>query len=519
VHGVELVLISLLVAVSVLSAASRAIGVPYPIVLVLGGLVMGFIPGVPEVELDPELVLVIFLPPLLYSAAFFASLRDLRYDLRSISLMAVGLVIATACAVAVVAHALIDDLPWAAAFALGAIVAPTDPLAAIEVGRRVGLPRRLATILEGESLINDGSALVIYRVAVLAVGGTFSYADAGARFVLGAAGGIAIGLAVGWVIAEIRKRLDDPPVEVTISILSGYAAYVPAERIGASGVIAAVTIGIYIGWRAPEISNPRQRIAGFSMWTILTFLLNALLFVLIGLQLPLILEGLQDEPIGELLGVAAAVSLVVIACRMVWVHVITYAIRALDRRASQVARRGTWQGRVVTGWAGMRGAVSLAAALALPADFPARDQLLFITFGVIFATLVLQGLTLPAVIRWSGVHDDGAEAEEELLARRRATEAALTRLDELEALDWTRDDTIERMRGLYRYRTSRLAARTTDDEGDYEHRSVKYQKMVRDVLDAQRRAVVELRNTGQISNDVMHRIERELDLEDERLEI
>ena len=480
---------------------------------------MGFIPGVPEVELDPELVLVIFLPPLLYSAAFFASLRDLRYDLRSISLMAVGLVIATACAVAVVAHALIDDLPWAAAFALGAIVAPTDPLAAIEVGRRVGLPRRLATILEGESLINDGSALVIYRVAVLAVGGSFSYADAGARFVLGAAGGIAIGLAVGWVIAEIRKRLDDPPVEVTISILSGYAAYVPAERIGASGVIAAVTIGIYIGWRAPEISNPRQRIAGFSMWTILTFLLNALLFVLIGLQLPLILEGLKDEPIGELLGVAAAVSLVVIACRMVWVHVITYAIRALDRRASQVARRGTWQGRVVTGWAGMRGAVSLAAALALPADFPARDQLLFITFGVIFATLVLQGLTLPAVIRWSGVHDDGAEAEEELLARRRATEAALTRLDELEALDWTRDDTIERMRGLYRYRTSRLAARTTDDEGDFEHRSVKYQKMVRDVLDAQRRAVVELRNTGQISNDVMHRIERELDLEDQRLEI
>ena len=462
---------------------------------------------------------MIFLPPLLYSAAFFASLRDLKYDLRSISLMAVGLVIATACAVAVVAHALIDGLPWAAAFALGAIVAPTDPLAAIEVGRRVGLPRRLATILEGESLINDGTALVIYRVAVVAVGGTFSLADAGARFVLGAAGGIAIGLAVGWVIAEIRKRLDDPPVEVTISILSGYAAYVPAERIGASGVLAAVTIGIYIGWRAPEISNPRQRIAGYSMWTILTFLLNALLFVLIGLQLPLILEGLQDEPMGELLGVAAAVSFVVIACRMVWVHVSTYAIRMLDRRASQVARRGSWRGRVVVGWAGMRGAVSLAAALALPADFPARDQLLFITFGVIFATLVLQGLTLPAVIRWSGVHDDGAEAEEELLARRRATEAALTRLDELEALDWTRNDTIERMRGLYRYRTSRLAARTTDDEGDYEHRSVKYQKMVRDVLDAQRRAVVELRNTGQISNDVMHRIERELDLEDERLEI
>ena len=524
-HGVELVLISLLVSVAVLAAAARAIGIPYPIVLVLGGLVMGFVPGIPEVELDPELVLVVFLPPLLYSAAFFASLRDLRYDIRSISLLAIGLVIATACAVAVVAHALIDGLPWAAAFALGAIVAPTDPLAAIEIGRRLGLPRRISTILEGESLINDGTALVIYRVAVGAVGGAFSLTDAGLKFVLGAAGGIAIGLAAGWVIAELRKRLDDPPVEVTISILSGYAAYVPAERVGASGVIAAVTIGIYIGWRAPEISTARQRVAGYSMWTILTFLLNALLFVLIGLQLPLILEGLQDEPLGELIGIAAVISAVVIGSRLVWMHLMTGAIRALDRRPSQRERRGTWRGRMVGGWAGMRGAVSLAAALALPSDFPARDQLLFITFGVILATLVLQGLTLPAVIRWSGVHDDGAEAAEELLARRRATEAALAHLDELESQEWTRDDTVERMRGMYRYRVRRLNARAgepaEDDDGDadYEHRSRKYQKMVRSVLDAQRRAVVELRNQGEISNDVMHRIERELDLEDERLEI
>jgi monovalent cation/hydrogen antiporter len=523
VHGVELVLISLLVAVSVLAVAARAIDVPYPILLVLGGLVMGFVPGIPEVELDPELVLVVFLPPLLYSAAFFASLRDLKYDLRSISLMAIGLVIATACAVAVVAHALIDGLPWAAAFALGAIVAPTDPLAAIEIGRRLGLPRRLNTVIEGESLINDGTALVIYRVAVGAIGGSFSLAEAGLQFVAGALGGIAIGLAVGWVIAEIRKRLDDPPVEVTISLLTGYAAYVPAERAGASGVLAAVTIGIYVGWRAPEISSARQRVAGYSMWTILTFLLNALLFVLIGLQLPLILEGLRDEPLGELLGVAAAVAAVVIACRLAWVHFMTGLIRAVDRRQSQLARRGSWQSRTVVGWAGMRGAVSLAAALALPADFPARDQLLFVTFGVIFATLVLQGLTLPAVIRWSGVHDDGAEAEEELLARRRATEAALEHLDALETQEWTRDDTVERMRGMYRYRVRRLNARAgerEDDDGDdYEHRSRKYQKMVRSVLDAQRRAVVELRNRGEISNEVMHRIERELDLEDERLEI
>jgi len=210
-----------------------------------------------------------------------------------------------------------------------------------------------------------------------------------------------------------------------------------------------------IGWAAPQISTASMRLQGYAVWEILTFLLNALLFVLIGLQLPLILDGLKDEPKGELVGIAVAIAVVVIACRMIWVHVITAAIRTLDRRASQVARRGTWQGRVVTGWAGMRGAVSLAAALALPADFPARDQLLFITFAVILATLVLQGLTLPAVIRWSGVHDDGAEEAEVLLARRRATEAALAKIDELESEQWPYEDTLDRMRRMYRYRSRR----------------------------------------------------------------
>ncbi len=519
-HGVEIVIVCLLVAVAALAGVARKLDVPYPIVLVVGGLGMGFLPFLPDVELDPDLVLVIFLPPLLYSAAFFASLRDLKYDLRTISLLAIGLVIATACAVAVVAHALIDGLPWAAAFALGAIVAPTDPLAATEIASRLGVPRRARVILEGESLINDGTALVIYRVAVGAVGGAFSIAEAGWEFVAGAVGGVLIGLVVGWVIAEVRKRIEDPPVEVTISILTGYAAYVPAERIGASGVLAAVTVGIYVGWRAPEISSPRQRIAGYSMWTILTFMLNALLFVLIGLQLPLILDSI-DSPLGELAWIAFLVCLVVVATRMAWVHVITWLIRALDRRASQVARRGTWRGRVVAGWAGMRGAVSLAAALALPTDFPARDELLFITFAVIFVTLVVQGLTLPALIRWSGEHDDGSDEREELLARRRATEAALERIEELKALEWTRDDTLDRMRQLYEFRTRRFAVLAGDGESeeDIESRSRRYQKVVRQVLDAQRAAIVQLRNSGEISNEVMHRIERELDLEDERLEI
>jgi len=521
-HDVELVLIVLLVAVAGLGTVSRLLDIPYPIVLVVGGLLLGFVPGIPPIELDPDLVLVIFLPPLLYSAAFFADLRDLRKNLRPISLLAVGLVLMTAAVVAVVAHELIDGLPWAAAFALGAIVAPTDPVAATIVARRLGVPRRTINVLEGEGLINDGTALVIYGSAVAAVGGTFSLAEASLDFVVDAIGGVAIGLAVAWVIVEVRRRLDDPPIEVTISLLSGYAGYVPAERAHVSGVLAAVTVGVVVGWKAPAISTARQRLAGRATWEMLTFLLNALLFVLIGLQLRQIVERLDDEPTGQVAAAAATVSIAVIGCRVAWVHTVPYFIRALDRRQSQRARRSTWRERNIGAWAGMRGAVSLAAALALTGGFPARDEILFITFSVIFTTLVVQGLTLPALIRRMGVEDDGAEAREELLARRRAAAAALERLDELAAEEWTYDDTIERMRGLYQYRTRRLDARAGegDEDGDaIEHRSLKYQKVTRAVLAAQREAVVELRNTGEISNEVMHRLERELDLEDERLEI
>jgi CPA1 family monovalent cation:H+ antiporter len=522
VPHVELVLISLLVAVAGLATAARAINIPYPIVLVIGGLVMGFMPGLPDVELAPDLVLAIFLPPLLYSAAFFASLRELRNDARAISMLAIALVLATMCAVAVVAHALIDGLPWAAAFALGAIVAPTDPLAATAVARRLGVPRRIVSVIEGESLINDGTALVAYRVAVAAaVGGSFSLLDASVEFVLGATGGVVIGLAVGWLIAEIRRRLDDVPVEITVSLLSGYAAYLPAEALHASGVIAAVTTGLVVGWHAPRISTARMRIQGYAVWENLVFLLNALLFVLIGLQLPLILDNLAGTPAATLLGQAAAVSATVIVTRLVFINTAPFLIRALDRRPQQRARRQGWRPRLITGWAGMRGSVSLAAALALPTDFPQRDVVLFLTFSVIFATLVLQGLTLPALIRRLGVRDDGEEGREELMARRAAVEAALGEIEALVEAEWTRDDTLERMRSMYQYRRSRLAARAgeTDDADGYEDRSLRYQKVVRRVVSAQREELVRLRDRGEISNDVMHRLERELDLEDERLEI
>ena len=514
-------LLFLVVAVAGFSSLARLVGVPYPILLVLGGLVLGLVPGVPEIELEPDLVFLLFLPPLLYSAAFFASLRDLRADARAITLLALGLVLVTTAAVAVVARALLPGLPWPVAVALGAIISPTDPVAATAVMRRLGAPRRIVTIVEGESLVNDASAIVVYRAAVAAaVGGGVSWWEAGLQLPLGLLGGVAIGLVVGLAIAELRRRLDDPPVEIAISLVTGYAAYLPAEQLHVSGVLAAVTAGIVVGWRGPEIAEARTRLEAFSVWTVVVFLANALLFILVGLQLPLVLRGVAGQDVAQAVGVALAVAAVVIAVRLVWGYTTPYVVRALDRRPSQVARRADWRARTVVAWSGMRGAVSMAAALALPLAIPERGLLIFIAFVVVLVTLVLQGLTLPALIARLGVHDDGAEQREELRARRETAEAALTRLDELAREGWPREDTVERMRGLYEFRRHRVAVRAGDEPDDgTDGRSLAYQRIIREVLVAQRHRLVSLRNDGTISSDVMHRVERELDLEDSRLEI
>lgn len=522
------VMLGLLVAVVAITAVARAIHVPYPILLVIGGIAIGAIPGIPDVELEPDLVLVLFLPPLLYSAAFFSSLRDLRANLRPISLLAIGLVVATMCSVAVVAHAVIDGLPWAVAFALGAIVAPTDPLAATTIARRLGAPRRLVTIVEGESLINDATALVAYRVAVAAaVGGGFSAWEAGPEFLATALGGIAIGLAIGWLVAEIRARIDDPPLEVTISLFTAYASYLPAEALGASGVLAAVTTGIVLGWRAPDIASSTARIQAFAVWDTLSFVLNAVLFILIGLQLPIVLDGLQGESVGDLALYAAAVCGTVVLVRIGWQFSIVYVLRLFDRKGRYVSRRSGWRERLVVGWSGMRGAVSLAAALALPFEtdaglpFPDRDLLIFLTFAVILVTLVLQGLTLPLLIKVLDVRDDGADEErEEVAARLAVVDAALGRLEELREEDWTKDDTIERVRRSYDYRQRRFTARRDGDGSDgYEERSEAFQRLLHELIGAQRDALVRLRKEGVMSDEVMRRVERELDLEEDRLEI
>jgi monovalent cation/hydrogen antiporter len=522
---IELVVLFLLVTVAVLTALARVIGVPYPILLVVGGSLVGFAPGVPDIQLEPDLVLLIFLPPLLFNAAYTASVRELRIYMRAITLTSIGLVLLTMCSVAVVAHALIDGLPWAAAFALGAIVSPTDPLAATQIMRRLGVPQRTTAVIEGESLVNDGTALVAYRTAVsAAVGGSFDLLDATGDFVVNVVGGIGVGLVAGFIVVKALKKLvGDDVVGVVTSLAAGYIAYIPAEEIGVSGVLAAVVVGLMAGYWSYALSTPASRLRGYGFWEVLVFLLNAVLFVLVGLQLPGILSA-QDRSALELIALALAVSAVVIATRLVWVNTTPYVLRAIDRRPSQVARRTGWRVRQVAGWSGLRGSVSLAAALALPHGFPERDLLIFLTLAVIFATLVGQGLTLPWLIRWLGIEDDGATEREEVHARREAAIAAIDQLRVLGEEDWTREDTVDRMIRYYEFRGRRLSQRAGEldrdgDEGDLDERSFAYQRLVREVLDAQRRRVIALRNAGEISDDILHVIERELDLEDQRLEI
>jgi len=525
-HHDAVVLLALLGGIAALLALSPAVRVPYPILLVLGGLAAGFAPGVPDLELPPELVLVVLLPPLLYGAAFFTSLRDLRTNVRPIGLLAIGLVLATTVAVAVVSHWIVD-LPWAAAFTLGAIVSPTDPIAASAIAERLGVPRRIVAVIEGESLVNDATALVAYRVAVGAVvSGSFSLWSAGLDFVLGAVGGILIGLAVAWVVRQIRRRLDDPPVEITVSLMTGYFAFLPAEVLGVSGVLAAVTAGIYLGWHTPELTTAQVRLQGNAVWEIGTFVLNAVIFVLIGLQLPGILDNLEGIAGATLVGYGAAIGATVVLVRLLWVFPATYLPRLLSRRIRERDPAPPWQAPALIGWAGMRGAVSLAAALALPfstddgTPFPGRDLVIFLAFCVILVTLVGQGLSLPGAIRLLGLEADDRSTREGSKARIRAAEAAIERLEALAGEDWVRDDTVERMRGMYEFRVSRFAAHFDDgDDGAIEERSAAYQRLRRELLAAERDAVVELRRAGTIGDEVMNPILRELDLEETRLDL
>ena len=515
----ELQLFILLAALGAMLVGAARGRVPVPVLLVCGGLLLGFVPGLPHIQLAPDIVLVAILPPLLYSAAFFTGLRDLRHNLRPISLLAIGLVIATTCGVALVAHTAVPQLSWGGAFTLGAILSPTDSLAATEVLGRLNLPRRVVSILEGESLVNDGMALVLYKFAVAAaLTGAFSFWHAAWRLPVDVVGGIGVGLAVAYVVRQVRKRVDDTPTEVAIALLSGYLAYLPAAAIGVSGVLAAVTIGVYMGWYTPELTNVQTRLSGNAFWEILVFVVNALLFALIGLQLHTIAAQLAVT--WTLIAQCAAVIGAVVAVRFAAAPIITYVPRFLFPRIRARDPYPPWQVPTVIAWAGVRGAVSLAAALALPIEVPHRDLIVFIAFAVVLFSLIGPVVTLPGLVAALGLEDDGGAEREDAKARIKAAEAALARLEELASEDWVHPETASRLRGQYRFRANRFQARYTGEDGDgVEEQSARFQRLRRELLDAERSAVIALRNDGVITEEVMQRVQRDIDLEASRLDL
>jgi len=515
VHGIELI-VALLLASTLLAGLARVIHVHYAIVLVLGGLIFGLVWGTSAPRVDPQIVLLVFLPPLIYAASFGSSTQDLRAHARAIGLLAVGLVVATVGAVAAVAHA-VAGIGWGPAVVLGAILGPTDPIAATAILRRLGAPGRISTVLEGESLINDGTGLTVYKLAVAAVvSGHFSLGSGILKFVAVSAGGVGIGLIAGWVSVQVRKRIDEPQIEISISLLTAYLAYIPADRVGASGVLAAVAAGLYTGSRTGLMLSPTSRLRTLGFWEALTFLLESVLFLLIGLQLPHITRGLL---VGRPLAYASAVVGALIVIRMVWMFVIPLAIRLARRdEPPQTAPE-----LAVLGWSGMRGGVSLAAALALPLTaaghgFPDRSIVIFIAYVAIAATLVIPGLTLSPLIRRLGLGAEETLAREEARARVALAHAAIGHIEDLAEREELPEPIADTARVAYEQRIQRLAPEVNRDvDGDQVTAARRLRQLRRELIGVERRRLGELRRRGELSADSMRRIERELDLEESRL--
>ena len=513
---IELVLGLFVVAVG-LAYLARRIGVAYPILLVLGGLVLGFLPGLPTIELEPDVVFLLLLPPILFGSGYSTPIRDFKANARPIALLAIGLVLFTTLVVGLVAYTLVPQMGLFPAFALGAIVAPPDAVAATAIFRRIGAPRRVVTILEGESLVNDASALIAYRFAIAAAAtGVFSLIDAPIAFVIVGLGGVVVGIVVGILVTEAWRRTADPILEIMVSLLAPFAAYLPAEALGVSGVLAVVVAGLIAGQRAARALSPDARLMGRAVWDVVFFVINGLAFILIGLQLPSITERLTDWTWPQLVGLGLAISLVVIVTRILWVFPGTYLPRWLSRRIREREPYPPPKNVFVVAWAGMRGAVSLAAALALPLDpvaFPERDLMIFLAFCVILATLVGQGLTLPFLVRRLGVVDTSGPEAEEAHARLAAVEAAMTRLTELADEYPGHRELIDQLRTRYDHEASHIWPNSEAPPDDAEQEALDHMEIRTAVVDAQRDAVILLRDDGIISDEVLHRIERDLDLE------
>ena len=518
----EFILICL-VAVALLAIVARKIHLPLPILLTLGGVVLALIPGLPSITIEPRLVFDLFLPPLIYPAAVFTSWRDFRKNLRPILLLAIGLVLLTVAAIAYLFHSL-AGLPLAVGFVFGAIISPPDAVAALAVTQHLRVPRKIIVILEGESLVNDATAFISFRFAVAAVmTGSFSLGQASLQFLLVATGGICVGLAVGWLATQVQRRLDDPPVQTMFSLLTPYIAYFSGEKLHVSGILAVVIAGMYYGWRAPTILSGRMRLQALPVWEMLVFILNGVLFMLIGLELPQVVHALGPSSPNRVAKLAILVVSAVVLVRFAWMFGTTYLPRLLSRKLRHESPV-PWQHTALTAWTGMRGADSLAAALAIPfalpngEPFPGRDLMLLLTFCVIFGTLVLQGLTLLPLVRWLRVVDDHVTEQEEKLARLRANEAALARLEAIKSLNGTRPEVVERLRSEYQDRIQQLRSETRPEENARRLFSPDFEQLAREVLQTERDTVIQMRNEEAINDQALRRIQRDIDLAEARLQ-
>ena len=517
------VLLGLLAACVALALVARRLRVPLAVVLVVGGMALALVPGLPAIELDPQLVLALFLPPLLQASAYRTDWPAFRFNLRPILLLAVGAVLFTALVVAVTAKLLVPDLPWAAAIALGAIVAPPDAVAATSVLKDFRIPKRIVTVLEGESLLNDASSLVLYRFAVAAtMAGAVSFGEASLSFVLAAAGGAVVGWLVGRAAMWIFARLEDTLLDILVTFLAGFAAYIAAEHLHVSGVLASVACGLVLGQQQHAAFTAQTRLESGAVWSFVEFVLTALVFILIGLELRPLLARLEDHDPWQLAALGLAVSAALIASRFAWLFPATWLPRALSRSLRERDPMPPWSHVAVLSWAGMRGVVSLAAALALPAEFPGRDTILFLAFCAILATLVLQGTTLGPLIRRLGVSEPADEpanpavTPEAIDARGTAAAAAMDavaeKIDDPEQADVAED----LLRDL-RVRAKRADQARRDAETGSQREAARLGLRLTAIEAARAKLLAEHKN--ELESDAMSALIAELDLEEQQIRV
>jgi monovalent cation/hydrogen antiporter len=525
IQAVQGVFLLLLVFVAMFAGLARRLKMPYPILLVIAGLLVSLVPGMPRIGFSPDLVFVVFLPPLLYSAAWTLSWREFQRNFVSIAMLAVGLVLFTVLGLAMAAGSLLPGFDWKSAVLLGAVVAATDAIAATSIARRVGLPQRIVHILEAESLVNDGTGLLAlqFGLAILMTGRTPSIVEGVGRLVFLIGGGVLVGLAIGGVTALFERWVDDGPIEIVISILVPYAAYLIADRVHASGVIAVIACGMYMSRKSPEYMSPQVRLQTTAVWDALTFVLNGIVFVLIGLQLPYVMGQIGGLSRTVLLEYGIGFSAAIIALRMAWVYGETYTAYAVRRWVQKVeVEEPEPRGLFVIGWGGMRGVLSLAAAVSLPYAlpggrmFPQRSMIIYLAFCLIVATLVLQGLTLPWLIRRLGLSDSDRIDDEEQEARRVMLREALVHLARKRSKNRDQSAMFGELIASYQRRLDAMPAEREERAQGLVDQARRNEAILA-ALQVEREAVIRLRNEGRIDDEVLRTLQRELDFAESRV--